>query len=181
MIQKNTWRIGRSIGVGGFGEIYLCSEDITRNVGDDATLAMKIEPHENGPLFVEMNFYIRSAKAEMVEEFRQKRGLKSFGMPILRGSGNHTFKDQKYRFLVMDRYSKDLDKYFQGGKAPFSPRNAINIAIKVLDVLEYIRSKGYLHNDVKAQNLLFGYGHGRENDIFLVDFGLVSKYIRGEN
>ena len=31
---------------------------------------MKIEPHENGPLFVEMNFYIRSAQPHMVEEFQ---------------------------------------------------------------------------------------------------------------
>ena len=50
------------LGVGGFGEIYLCSQETNRNVGDDAKLAMKIEPHENGPLFVEMNFYIRAAK-----------------------------------------------------------------------------------------------------------------------
>ena len=51
-------------GVGGFGEIYLCSEDTSKNVGEDATLAMKIEPHENGPLFVEMNFYLRAASPE---------------------------------------------------------------------------------------------------------------------
>ena len=49
-------------GVGGFGEIYLCSNDTSRSVGDDATHVMKIEPHENGPLFVEKNFYIRAAK-----------------------------------------------------------------------------------------------------------------------
>ena len=51
-------------GVGGFGEIYLCSEDTSKNVGEDATLAMKIEPHENGPLFVEMNFYLRAASPD---------------------------------------------------------------------------------------------------------------------
>jgi len=28
---------------------------------------MKIEPHENGPLFVEMNFYIRAAQPEKGE------------------------------------------------------------------------------------------------------------------
>ena len=57
---------------------------------------MKIEPHENGPLFVEMNFYLRTAKQEMIEDFRKKKSLKSFGMPVLRGSGNHLFKGDKY-------------------------------------------------------------------------------------
>lgn len=177
-ITKKSWRLGKSIGVGGFGEIYLCSDDISRPVGDEATMALKIEPHENGPLFVEMNFYIRAARPESVEEFQKARKLKSLGMPCHRGSGSHIYKDDKYRFLVMDRFGKDLQKIFQTGKKLFSPRVTFNLAIKVIDVLEYIHSKGYVHNDIKAQNLLLGYGRTKENDIYLVDFGLVSKYQR---
>lgn len=58
-------------GVGGFGEIYLCSDDVSRPVGDDALKAVKIEPHSNGPLFVEMNFYIRAAQPDTITEFMQ--------------------------------------------------------------------------------------------------------------
>ena len=123
-----------------------------------------------------MNFYLRTAKSEMVEDFCKKKGLRSFGMPILRGSGNHMFKGDKYRFLVMDRYSKDLDKIFQGGKQVFSQKTAFQLAIKIIDTLEYIHSKGYAHNDIKAQNLMLGHGSSKENDVYLVDFGLVSKY-----
>jgi hypothetical protein len=36
------------VGVGGFGEIYLCSENTAKPVGDEAPFALKIEPHENG-------------------------------------------------------------------------------------------------------------------------------------
>ena len=165
--------------MGGFGEIYLCSTGEGK-CSDNAAMAIKIEPHENGPLFVEMNFYLRAAKRDMVEEFAKTKGLKSFGMPILRGSGNHIFKSQKYRFLVMDRYSKDIDKYFQGGKHVLSTKTTFTLAIRILDTLEYIHSKGYLHNDVKAQNLMLGYGPGKENTVYVVDFGLVSKYRRGE-
>ena len=167
------------LGVGGFGEIYLCSEDTTRNVGNDATLAVKIEPHENGPLFVEMNFYIRAAKPQEVDEYRTRKGIMSLGMPVHRGSGSHIFKGDKYRFLVMDRLGKDLQKIFLSGKQTFPLQAAFNIAIKVLYSLEYIHSQGYVHNDIKAQNLLLGHGRTKENDLFLVDFGLVSKYHRG--
>lgn len=137
---------------------------------------MKIEPHENGPLFVEMNFYIRAAQPQMVEEFKKAKNLKSFGMPCLRGSGSHLVNGTKYRFLVMDRYGKDLQKVFQSGKKLFSDKVTFNLALKVLDSLEYIHAKNYVHNDIKAQNLLLGYGRSKENDVFLLDFGLVSKY-----
>lgn len=174
--KKKSWRLGKSIGVGGFGEIYLASEDLSRPVGDDAALALKIEPHENGPLFVEMNFYIRSAQPEAVAEFQKAKGLKSFGMPCLRGSGSHTHNGAKYRFLLMDRYGKDLQKIFLTGKKLFSERVTYNLVLKIIDVLEFIHLKGYVHNDIKAQNLLLGYGRTKENDVYLVDFGLVSKY-----
>jgi len=179
-IGKNPkqFRLGKSIGTGGFGEIYLVSEDISRPVKDDATLAMKIEPHENGPLFVEMNFYIRSAQPAPVEEFKKAKNLKSFGMPCLRGNGSHVLKSsgEKYRFLVMDRFGKDLQKIFQTGKKLFTDKVTYNLALKVIDCLEYIHFKGYCHNDIKAQNMLLGYGRTKENDVYLVDFGLVSKY-----
>ena len=139
---------------------------------------MKIEPHENGPLFVEMIFYIKAAREREVEEYRKLKGLASLGIPYHRGNGSHNFKGDKYRFLVMDRLGKDLQQLFQSGKRTFSPKAAYNIALKVLDSLEYIHSKGYVHNDIKAQNLLLGYGRTKENDLYLVDFGLVSKYHR---
>ena len=64
----------RISGVGGFGEIYLCHEDTSRKVTDEAPLAMKIEPHENGPLFVEMNFYIRACKPDDGESVCRTQG-----------------------------------------------------------------------------------------------------------
>lgn len=38
---------------------------MNKTVGQDAKYVIKIEPHHNGPLFVEMNFYIRVARQHM--------------------------------------------------------------------------------------------------------------------
>ena len=79
----------------------------------------------------------------------------------------------------MDRYGKDLQKVFEQGKI-FPTAAAFNLAVKIIDVLEYIHGRGYVHNDIKAQNLLLGYGRHNENDVYLVDFGLVCKYKRDD-
>ena len=135
-------------GVGGFGEIYLCSTDLDRSVGEEASLACKIEPHENGPLFVEMNFYLRAAQPDAVEAYRRGRGLSSLGMPSLRGSGSHVHRGEKYRFLVMDRYGKDLQKVFQNGDRLFSARTTFNLALKIVSPKNVDRDRAR-KNDAK--------------------------------
>ena len=56
IISGNKWRIGSPIGAGSFGGIYLASNDITKPVDfHNANYVTKIEPHSNGPLFVEIH------------------------------------------------------------------------------------------------------------------------------
>ena len=51
-------------------KLYLtASNDITKPVEQNSKYVIKIEPHNNGPLFVEMNFYIRAARKPMSKEF----------------------------------------------------------------------------------------------------------------
>lgn len=55
-IAGNKWRIGAPVGKGSFGEIFLASSDIARRVDvKNAQFVTKIEPHSNGPLFVEIH------------------------------------------------------------------------------------------------------------------------------
>lgn len=55
-ISGNQWRIGAPIGKGSFGEIYLASDNVGRPVEiNTAPFVTKIEPHSNGPLFVEIH------------------------------------------------------------------------------------------------------------------------------
>lgn len=67
-LAKQPWLVGTSIGTGGFGEIYAaCKATAPPKRIDDYAFVVKIEPHNNGPLFVEMHFYMRNAKLEESE------------------------------------------------------------------------------------------------------------------
>lgn len=177
-IQKREWRLGKSIGVGGFGEIYAASDKIDKPVSAaDAQYVIKIEPHSNGPLFVEMNFYMRVAKADLIDEWITSRKLKFLGMPRFIGSGSHLYKGEKYRFMVMQRFGTDVQKLFDANQRHFPLNTILNLAMRIIDVLEYIHAKQYVHADIKGSNLLLGFGKGGENQVWLVDFGLACRYI----
>lgn len=55
-------------GRGSFGRIYLASDEVDKEVSKlNAQYVVKIEPHTNGPLFVEIHCLKRTAKAEKCE------------------------------------------------------------------------------------------------------------------
>lgn len=176
--NKTPWYLGKSVGVGGFGEIYLAAEG--KLPDENAKYVVKIEPSENGPLFVEMHFYMNVGRPEHVKEWAAKNKNLTVRMPLLRGSGSYLHNNDNYRFLVIDRYGQDLDKTFQNGKQTFSETTAYTLALQIIDTLQYIHSRNYTHNDVKAANMLLGLGKESAN-VFLVDFGLCVKYFKESN
>lgn len=227
---KQQWLIGPSIGCGGFGDIYLTRQydesrdDLKRLTQDQIiresnswTNVIKFE-HFSGPLFAEINFYLRCARKETIEEYMLAKKLKHLGMPRFVASGIYDplrddnpppvcknassslasdrkappakrgrtaangvggqvngvakktngaangkqkripasaqSKEKKYRFLVLQRFGDDVQKIWTRANERFDMKSAFNIALKVIDTLEYIHSHGYVHADVKASNLL---------------------------
>jgi len=168
-VSKKKWILTGTVGSGGFGLIYFAEEQGEKG----RKCVVKIEPHENGPLFVEWHYYLAAGRPEHLKAWSGPAHL-----PALWGYGSHTVGDEKLRFIVIDKLGADLDKTFKGGENPLSLPTIANIAIQVLHSLEYIHSKGYTHNDVKAANLL---SHAdNPKNLYLVDFGLAVKYMKGE-
>jgi vaccinia related kinase len=64
-IAENRWKLGSSIGVRGLGEVFLASNKTYEPVGSDAPHIVKVEPHKNGSLFMEINCYLRMARSDM--------------------------------------------------------------------------------------------------------------------
>ncbi|KAG5831079.1 hypothetical protein ANANG_G00300060 [Anguilla anguilla] len=109
--EKKQWKLGKIIGRGGFGLIYLASRRLDAPVPGDSDFVIKVEYHENGPLFSELKFYQRAAKPESIERWKKSRGLNFLGIPCYFGFGLAEFQGTRYRFMVMDRLGTDLQKF----------------------------------------------------------------------
>lgn len=176
-VFKKRWQIGGVIGTGGFGAIYLASDDVTKPVGENAEHVIKVEPVGNGPLFCELHFYQRAAKPFMLKVWKSSKKLKYLGVPEYQNTGILNYKSTEYRFMVMQRFGTDLQKIFEENGKRFGVKTVLQLGLRILDVLEYIHENEYVHADIKAANLLVGYKKGKPtNEIYLVDYGLVYRY-----
>lgn len=151
-IAGKRWRLGKAIGIGGFGEIYLANE-FTRDVKTDTNFVAKVERHTNGPLFVEINCYLRIGKKENIEEWKKQKKIQHLGLPHYVASGSHIYNDEKYRFLIIPRFKNDLDTIIKMKKM-FNLKTVLTISSQIIDVLEYIHFHGYIHSDIKASNIM---------------------------
>ncbi|XP_054090596.1 uncharacterized protein LOC128919721 isoform X2 [Zeugodacus cucurbitae] len=164
-LMQKPWRLGKPIGKGNFGEIFLASDNTSIPVtNENAKFVVKIEPHSNGPLFVEIHCLINTAKdedkhikTETDKNIRQDITASlpqhlPTGIPKYIASGSHYFADARYRFLVLQRFDRDLHSLIKNCRV--HQKCVLTLAIQIVDVLEKLHDKGYCHNDVKAQNLM---------------------------
>ncbi len=82
-------------------------------------------------------------------------------------------------FLVMEYIHGPTLKQLIGQRKQLQPRDAIEIAAQVCAVLQIAHARGFIHRDIKPQNIMlaWGGGSGGLNDggawVKLTDFGIV--------
>ena len=58
----------------------------------------------------------------------------------------------------------------------FSYKTIFQIGFQMIERIEYIHSKGYIHRDIKPGNFVIGKGD-KNKILYIIDFGLSKKYI----
>jgi serine/threonine protein kinase len=81
------------------------------------------------------------------------------------------------KFLAMDMLGDNLEVALRGNRMP-QERVTRVVVPQLLQVLQLVHQRGFLHRDIKPQNILLG--RHNEDRIYLIDFGLSKKYLQAD-
>lgn len=81
-----------------------------------------------------------------------------------------------YTVLILTILGPNLEQLFEFCEREFSMKTILIIAMQMLQRLEYLHSKNFLHRDMKPENILIGQGK-KASTIYLIDYGLAKRYL----
>ncbi|CAN6612167.1 casein kinase I homolog Hrr25p [Trichomonascus vanleenenianus] len=148
------YKIGRKIGSGSFGDIYLGT-----NIISGEEVAIKLES-------------VRTRHPQLEYEARVYRCLSGgIGIPFVRWYGT----ESGYHALVIDLLGPSLEDLFNFCNRQFTYKTVLLLADQLIGRIEFIHAKNFIHRDIKPDNFLMGIGR-RGNQVNVIDFGLAKKY-----
>ncbi|GAU11693.1 hypothetical protein TSUD_74430 [Trifolium subterraneum] len=153
-IVGGNYKLGRKIGSGSFGEIYLATHIDTFEI-----VAIKIEN-------------TKTKHPQLLYEAKLYNILQGgSGIPSIKWFG----VDGEDNVLAIDLLGPSLEDLFVYCGRKFSLKTVLMLADQMITRIEYVHSKGYLHRDIKPDNFLMGLGR-KANQVYIIDFGLAKRY-----
>ncbi|MFT7616576.1 MAG: hypothetical protein ACI97A_000200 [Planctomycetota bacterium] len=106
---------------------------------------------------------------------REAQALKQLKHPSIVQFGDYHFQDG-YHFLILEYMDQGSVEDLIKTMGAVAPRYAIPIFYSVLDAIQYSHDHGYIHRDLKPNNVLIN----SEGQAKLTDFG-ITKVVGGKN
>ncbi|GMH08546.1 hypothetical protein Nepgr_010386 [Nepenthes gracilis] len=149
------FKLGRKIGSGSFGELYL---GVNAQTGEEVAIKLESVKTKHPQLHYESKLYILLQGGTGIPH------LKWFGV------------EGEYNIMVIDLLGPSLEDLFNYCNRKFSLKTVLMLADHMINRVEYMHSRGFLHRDIKPDNFLMGLGR-KANQVYIIDFGLAKNTV----
>ncbi|XP_028257689.1 serine/threonine-protein kinase VRK3 isoform X2 [Parambassis ranga] len=147
--------------------------EVSRPNVKDSTHILKLGA-KDGRIFNEQNFLQRAAKPASVDKWIKQNKMDFLGIPSCVGFGLHA---DSYRFLIFPNMGQSLHSLIEKNDEPLSEKVVLQLACRILDVLQYIHANEYVHADINAENVYIV--PGQKAQIHLVGYCHAFRYCPG--
>ncbi|GFT60412.1 casein kinase I isoform epsilon [Nephila pilipes] len=154
LIVGNKYSLGRKIGSGTFGDVYLGTNITT---GEEVAIKLECIEMTNSQLEIEREIY------------KVMQG--GVGVPAIKWWGS----EGDYNVMVTELLGPSLKDLFNSNNQKFSLKTVLLLADQLISRIEYIHTNNFIHRDIKPENILMGLGK-KNNLVYIIDFGLAKKY-----
>ena len=157
----NKYKIIKKIGQGAFGKVYKGLHKETNEY-----VAIKIEKKTEDTIN-------RLKHESLVYNYLEN----CLGFPKI-----YKFVERKDDLIfIMEFLGPNLEELFNYCNKNFSLKTVLMIGIQVLNRIEKLHNRGFIHRDIKPDNFLIGVTKKKRGRIFIIDFGLSKKYVTKKN
>ena len=163
-LLDNRYRIIQSLATGGIGHIYLAED--TKIPSNPFCVVKKLKHHS--PEMLKKTRELLDREAVTLEKFQDNPQI-----PQLLAY----FEDNDEAYLVQE--------YIQGAtlaqeleEQEFSELQVVQILLQLLEIINFVHSKGVIHRDIKPTNIIW---RKKDNKLVLIDFGAVQEISHLEN
>ncbi|KAJ0651264.1 putative protein kinase CK1-CK1 family [Helianthus annuus] len=153
-VVGGNFKLGRKIGSGSFGELYL---GVNIQSGEEVAIKLESIKTKHPQLHYESKVYMLLQGGT--------------GIPNLKWYG----AEGEYNIMVIDLLGPSLEDLFNYCNRKFSLKTVLMLADQLINRVEYMHARGFLHRDIKPDNFLMGLGR-KANQVYAIDFGLAKKY-----
>lgn len=152
---NDTYIIKKKLGKGSFGEVFRGEHKWTNK-----SVAIKLESINSSARILEHEYKVYK------DVYKPNSGICEC----------HFYgKQDDFSVLIIDLLGKSLGSLMESCQGKFSLKTVLMIADQMINRLEYLHEKNYIHRDLKPDNMLIGRAF-HKNQIFLIDYGLAKKY-----
>lgn len=171
-LLSDRFRIDDVLGRGGFGIVYLAFDTKLQ----DEVVVKELAPSgvaRSGDGVVQLDEIgdkqAHHLRQQFLEEARLLSRIASRGLPTIRAA----FGENGTAYFAVERVegAVSLESLLSNGRK-IDPNGANDILFQLLDILEEVHRKGFLHRDVKPSNLLVS----PSGEVTLIDFGAAREW-----